>query len=172
MMRTSTSPSVKTVHLLLKEFQMTKTNYLEGAVRAELRSVPSLRRNHVRVSEQDGTIILSGSVSSENERDAAERAAARVSGIKAIVQELDVARSGHQKAADELLAENAVVQLSRDKDIPADSVKIEVLNGSVTLLGRVSREFQRAAAERIVRRLSGVVSITNGIKIGRHAPKC
>jgi osmotically-inducible protein OsmY len=148
---------------------MNKTSYLEGRVLAELHDEPSLRDDHIRVTAKDGVILLSGSVRSASEKDAAERAAIRVTGVRGVVQELGIDSSDHQRSADELLAENATRQLAVNRSIPKDAVKVEVDNGCVTLLGRVSREFQRAAAERLIRGLSGAVSVTNHIVVGRDA---
>ena len=148
---------------------MNKTSYLEGMVLAELHDDPSLRDDHIRVTEKDGVIILWGSVRSAPEKDTAERVASRVSGVRGIVQELGINSSDQQRSADELLAENATRQLSVNRSIPRNAVKIEVENGCVTLLGRVNREFQRAAAERLIRGLSGVVGVTNHIVVGRDA---
>ena len=114
---------------------MNKTSYLEGMVLAELHDDPSLRDDHIRVTEKDGVIILSGSVRSAPEKDTAERVASRVSGVRGIVQELGINSSDQQRSADELLAENATRQLSVNRSIPRNAVKIEVENGLCDALG-------------------------------------
>ena len=49
--------------------------------------------------------------------------------------------------------------------VPEDRVKANVENGWVKLTGEVDWEYQRSAAERAVRGLTGVKSITNSIMI-------
>lgn len=148
---------------------MGKTNYLLGAVRAELLEDPCTKHASIRVGERDGVIILSGSVRSFGEKVAAETAAVRVRGVRGVVHELDIVPTEHQRLADELTAETATKRLLSDSTVPKNAVKVEVEAGAVTLRGRVEHEFQRATAERLVRSLSSVDKVTNLITVGRDA---
>ena len=44
-----------------------------------------------------------------------------------------------------------------------DSIQVKTVNGHVTLLGQVSWDLDRETAERTVRKLTGVVDVTNSI---------
>lgn len=87
--------------MLAGEKAMNKTSYLEGMILAELHNDPCLRENHIQVVEKNGVVILSGSVRSPSEKGAAERAVARVRGVKEIIAELDIVASEDPPSADE-----------------------------------------------------------------------
>ncbi len=63
---------------------------LQRDVLEELRWEPSVDATHIGVSVKDGIVTLTGHVSSYAEKYAAERAAKRVYGVKAVANELDV----------------------------------------------------------------------------------
>jgi osmotically-inducible protein OsmY len=49
-----------------------------------------------------------------------------------------------------------------------DSIQVKTANGHVTLLGQVSWDLDRETAERTVRKLTGVVDVTNSIVTKTH----
>jgi osmotically-inducible protein OsmY len=53
--------------------------------------------------------------------------------------------------------------------VPKDKVKLKVEKGWITLTGEVNWHFQKDAAERDIRRLFGVVGVSNQIAIKPHA---
>jgi osmotically-inducible protein OsmY len=55
--------------------------------------------------------------------------------------------------------------LEWDAFVPIENLDVTVQKGWVTLKGEVEWEFQRRAAERAVRRLSGVLGVTNLITV-------
>ena len=61
---------------------------LQRDVLAELKWEPSVNAAHIGVAVKDGIVTLSGHVSSYPEMYAAERAAKRVYGVKAVVNEI------------------------------------------------------------------------------------
>ena len=63
---------------------------LKKAVETELAYEPSINAAEIGVASKDGIITLSGRVPSYWEKVAAERAAERVTGVKAVVNELEV----------------------------------------------------------------------------------
>ena len=52
-----------------------------------------------------------------------------------------------------------------DLAVPPHRVKVEVVNGWVTMSGTVDRPYQRACAESDARRVSGVVGVNNQIEL-------
>ena len=63
---------------------------LQRDVLDELKWEPSVNAAHIGVSVKDGVVTLTGHVTSFAEKYAAERAAKRVYGVKAVANELDV----------------------------------------------------------------------------------
>ncbi len=138
---------------------------LQRDVLDELKWEPSINAAHIGVSVKDGIVTLSGHVSSYWERYAAERAAKRVYGVKAIANEIEVKLPGSKQQADEEIAAAAVNALKSNYSSPRDKIKVTVSKGWVKLEGEVEWGFQRDDAGRAVRYLNGVTGVTNLITV-------
>jgi osmotically-inducible protein OsmY len=138
---------------------------LQQDVLDELEWEPSVNAAHIGVSVKDGVVTLTGHVSSYAEKYAAERAATRVYGVRAVANELDVKLPGDSKRTDEDIARAAVNALRANVSVPADKIKVIVNKGWVTLEGEVEWYYQEDAAERAVRYLPGVVGVSNLITV-------
>lgn len=138
---------------------------LQRDVLEELKFEPSANAAHIGVAVNDGIVTLSGHVPSYWEKYAAERAAKRVYGIKAIANEIEVKLPGSKQQADEEIAAAAVNALKSNISLPRDKIKVIVSKGWLKLEGEVEWEFQREAAARAVRYLSGVTGVTNLITV-------
>ena len=138
---------------------------LQRDVLDELRWDPSIDGAHVGVSVKDGIVTLSGHVQSYAEKRAAEKAAKRVYGVRAVANELDVKLPLSNRRTDEDIAAWAVDALNWNFLVPADKIKVTVSNGWVTLEGEVKWQFQAKAAERTIRYLTGVTGVTNNIQV-------
>lgn len=112
-----------------------------------------------------GVITLTGHVGSFAEKHAAEAAAGRVKGVKAVVEEIEVKLGFDVKRTDDEIAAAAVESLMWDVSVPKDKVQVKVEKGWVTLSGEVDWHFQKEAAELSSRRLIGVVGVINQITI-------
>jgi osmotically-inducible protein OsmY len=99
------------------------------------------------------------------EKVSAERAAKRVSGVRAVANDIEVRPIGSMKRTDTDLAQAVLHALEWDIAVPHEKIKARVDDGWVTLEGEVSLQFQRAAADNAVRRLSGVRGVTNQIRL-------
>ncbi len=142
---------------------------LRQDVVSELDFDPSLDAASIGVAVEGGVVTLSGHVGSYAEKIADERAAQRVKGVRAIAQEIVVRYAEDKKTADDQIAERALSIMNWDARIPAEDVMVKVQRGWVTLSGAVAWHFQREAAESAVRRLSGVVGVTNEIRVTPQA---
>jgi osmotically-inducible protein OsmY len=131
----------------------------------ELDFVPNVDAANIGVAVSNGVVTLTGHVSSYAEKLATESAARRVSGVRAIAEEIEVRYPNEKKTADDQIAERALAIFKWDAEVPAESVMVRVERGWVTLTGEVSWQYQRAAAETAVRKLSGVVGVTNEIRV-------
>lgn len=142
---------------------MKTDNELRLDVERELEWEPSVDERRIGVSAIDGIITLSGSVGSFAEKWNAERAVERVAGVRGVANELQVRTATDRSDTD--IAKAAADRLSWDVMVPEGTVTVEVSNGWVTLRGEVRWDYQRRAAERAVRNLSGVKGITNLVTI-------
>ena len=98
---------------------------------------PSIDSADIGVSAENGVITLTGHVPSYSQKIAAERAAWRVKGVKAIAQEIQVRFAGDKKTNDDEIAQRAVNILAWNSTVPRDAVHVKVQNGWVTLTGEV-----------------------------------
>lgn len=134
----------------------------------ELDFEPSVKAAHIGVAVDSGVVTLSGHVCSYAEKLAAEQAAKRVKGVKAIAQEIEVRYPSDLKTADDEIAKRAVNILRWSAVVPQDAVQVKVQDGWVTLSGQLDWQFQRTAADAEIRRLSGVAGVINSITIKSH----
>src|SRR5208337_2544544 len=138
---------------------------LKQAVLDELEWDPSVNAAHIGVTANNGVVTLTGDVGSYTEKLAADSAAWRVFGVKAVADELVVRYPSGKKIEDADIAQKALQVLSWDSEVPLNKVKVEVEKGWVTLSGEVDRFYQRNAAEEDVQMLQGVAGVTNNINI-------
>ena len=126
---------------------------------------PSFRGEHVGVAVDKNVVTLSGHVDSYAQKLAAIAAARRVKGVHAIAENIEVRYPFQGKTADDQIAQRASAILNWDVLVPSNSVDVLVENGWITLSGNVDWNYERTAAEDDVRKLSGVVGVSNEIKI-------
>jgi osmotically-inducible protein OsmY len=138
---------------------------MQTDVLAELKWEPRVQPNEVGVTVKDGVVTLTGWVDSYIKKSAAEDAAHRVRGVKAVANDIEVRLPTSAGRTDADIAAAAVRALESDAGVSVDKLNITVTNGWVTLKGDVEWQYQRQDAERVVRRLSGVTGVSNLITI-------
>jgi osmotically-inducible protein OsmY len=138
---------------------------LQEHVIDELEFEPAVNAAHIGVTANKGVVTLTGFVRSYAEKLAAERAARRVKGVKAIAEEIEVRLPSDTKHADDEIAGRAVNILRWQVGLPADRIAVKVERGLVTLSGEVEWQFQKSDAEAAIHKLSGVVGVVNQIRL-------
>lgn len=138
---------------------------LRTHVKEELRWEPGLNSSGIRVAVNEGIVTLTGYVDSYAEKEAAEHAVKRVSGVNAVVEETEVRLPNRDEKADRDLAEVAEDFLAWNVWVPLDRIKITVERGWITLEGQVDHYFEKEAAESALRRARGVRGISNLISV-------
>jgi osmotically-inducible protein OsmY len=118
----------------------------------------------IGVAVKDGAVTLTGRVPTYAESLAATRAAARVYGVKAVADELQV-RLSTEPRDDSDIARAIAHVLEWNTQIPEGKVHATVQAGWVTLQGEVEFDYQRHEVERMVRHVRGVVGIINNIVV-------
>jgi len=143
-----------------------KTDALVQAdVISELNWEPSVEASKIGVSVTDGIVTLSGNVDTFMEKMAVERAASRVTGVKAIAEEIKVRLPQSFERNDSDIAEAALNAIEWNVVVPDERVKVTMQDGEVILSGEVDWEYQRDAAHNAVCCLMGVKSIVNQITL-------
>jgi hyperosmotically inducible protein len=138
---------------------------LKQEVQDELEWDPAVKATDIGVEVSDRIVTLSGHPSSYAEKVAAEKAAHRVAGVKAVVVEMHVRLPGEDVRTDEDIA-NAVRSVLRwTVGLREDDVKVQVEKGWVTLSGEVEWAYQSHIANRAVSQMRGVTGVSNRIDV-------
>lgn len=141
---------------------------IQTAVQDELDWAPDVDAAGIGVAVEDGAVSLSGEVDSYAEQIAAKRAALRVRGVTAVVDDLVVHPKTSRTVSEMDIAKQVEHALVWSTNVP-DTVKAEIRNHVVTLTGQVGWEFQRQAAQRAVQYLEGVYSVRNRVTLKPRA---
>jgi osmotically-inducible protein OsmY len=137
---------------------------LKRLVQDELKWEPSIDAAGIGVEvSEEGVVTLTGHVRNYTQRLAAEKAAKKIKGVDAVANDIEVRLVGARD--DTTIAENAVRALFLNVNVPDEKVKVIVNDAWVTLEGDVDWDYQRRAAEKAVRELTGVRGVTNFIKV-------
>lgn len=131
----------------------------------ELEFEPSINSINIGVSASGGVITLHGHVRSYAEKVAALQAARRVKGVRAIAQEIDVCYPAEIKTSDEEIAKRVLSVLKWHAMIPDEHVRVTAQKGWVNLSGELDWQYQKKIAEDEVRKLMGVIGVTNSIVV-------
>lgn len=138
---------------------------IQQTVIDELAFDPSIDAANIGVAVENGIVTLTGHVYSFVERNAAEAAAKKVSGVRGVVEKIDVRYAGVKRPRDEDLAQRAVQMLDWNAVVPRGAVQVKVQDGWITLTGKVAWQYQKIEAQGVVNRLSGVLGLINLIEV-------
>ena len=142
---------------------------LQSDVLDELQWEPSIEAAEIGVMARDGVVTLAGRVPTYHEKVAAERAAKRVHGVKAVANDVEVRTTVDGERDDTDIAQAVVTALKWKATVPDPRIKASVTKGWVTLEGEVDWHYQREAAEEAVRGLLGVRGVINQVAIRPRA---
>jgi osmotically-inducible protein OsmY len=143
--------------------QVRSDDDIRDVVLLELEWDPKITSDDVAVAVKDGVVTLSGFVHSYWEKEAAEKAAKRVYGVRGVANDIQVKLTSER--TDPEIARDAVQALESHVSVPADRIKVTVKNGWVTLEGQADWQYQKAIAESAVKRLKGVIGVTDNIEV-------
>jgi osmotically-inducible protein OsmY len=135
---------------------------LRDAVMRQLAWDPEVDASAVGVSATKGAVTLTGYIDTYAGKLAAERAAKRVVGVRAVANDIDVRLRLERTDTD--IAQDAARALRLLSTLP-EGVQAAVHNGRVTLTGTVQWLFQKESAEQAVRHIHGVRNVISYINV-------
>jgi osmotically-inducible protein OsmY len=138
---------------------------IQAEVLAELKWEPRVQAPEIGVAVKDGVVTLTGWVDSYTKRWAAEEAAHRVRGVKAVANDIEVRLSSSGERTDAEIAAAAARALQWDALLVPETIDVTVSKGWITLKGTVDWQYKKQEAERVVRNLAGVKGVTNLIEV-------
>lgn len=130
----------------------------------ELDFDPAVEAKGIGVAVENGVVTLSGHVPSYMQKLLAEQAAQRVKGVRGVAMDLEVRLPSNTKRNDDEIAQRALNIIAWSANA-GDAIKVAVDNGWVKLTGVVDWNYKKLEAERAVRRLSGVIGVSNDISV-------
>lgn len=143
-----------------------KNDYsIQQDVMDELNWDPFLKASEIGVAVKDGVVTLFGHVDSYSKKLAAENAAKKVAGVKAVAEDIQVGLSNDNLKSDTELAAAILEALKWHNAVQEEKIKIKVEDGNVTLEGEVDWEYQSSMAQTAVENLEGVRYVSNFISI-------
>ncbi len=138
---------------------------IQNDVMEQLKWEPFLNASQIGVSVKNGIVRLSGQVDAYSKKALAERAAKKITGVKAIAEDIHVGISPDYRKTDAEVAQAVLDSLKWNTMIPDERIKIRVEDGNVKLEGEVEWEYQRVQAKSAIENLAGVRSVANLITV-------
>lgn len=138
---------------------------IQSDVMEQLKWEPFLKASEIGVAVKNGIVTLSGQVDSYSKKLAAEYAAKKIKGVKAIAEDIQIGVSPAYRKTDTEIAEAVLNALKWHAAVQQEKVKIKVEDGMVKLEGEVEWEYQRNYAKSAIEHLEGVRSVLNLITV-------
>lgn len=145
------------------KMEKTTNKDLRDRVERQLEWEPEVTSTDIGVAAEDGIITLSGVVTSCSEKVAAEKAAQKTFGVRAVANDITV--RPFMKVTDAEIASTALKALDLRINVPNERIKITVQDGHIYLSGTVDWRYQKDAAEKAVSHLYGAKGVVNNIEI-------
>lgn len=147
-----------------------KTDYeIQQDVMNQLKWDPFLKSSEIGVAVKDGIVTLSGHVDIYSKKIEAERAAKKVSGVRAVAEDIVVGMTPEFRKTDAEIAAAVLDALKWNSSVDEKQIRVKVEDGVVTLEGEVEWEYQRMSAKNAVVHLTGVKSVINTILLKTKA---
>ncbi|HEY8661054.1 MAG TPA: BON domain-containing protein [Hanamia sp.] len=138
---------------------------IQKDIMEQLKWEPFLHASEIGVTVKHGVVTLSGQVDTYSKKILAEMAAKKVSGVKAIAEDIQVGISPIYSKTDAEIAEAVLNALKWHTMIPENKITVKVEDGIVKLEGEVEWEYQRTMAKSAIENLTGIRSVTNLITV-------
>jgi osmotically-inducible protein OsmY len=135
---------------------------VRDAVLRQLEWDPEVDATAIGIAARNGTVTLTGFIDSYAGKLAAERAAKRVKGVRAVADDIEVRLKIERTDAD--IAADVVRALELRSSVPS-TVQATVRSGHVTLTGRVAWPYQKREAEKAIRYIRGIRHVANHITL-------
>lgn len=135
---------------------------VRDAVLQQLEWDPAVDASGIGVTAHEGAVTLTGSINTYAGKLAAERAAKRVAGVRAIANDLEVHLVAGRTDAD--IAADAATALRLHGGVPP-TVQAVVQHGQLTLSGTVGWYFQKIESHKAVRHIRGVKHVIDNIVV-------
>jgi len=143
-----------------------KTNAeLQKDVQDAIKWEPLLDSAEIGVIVKNGIVTLTGTVDSYAKKLQAEHATKNVSGVKILVEDIEVKLPDPRIKTDVEIAGEIIAAFDANSFIPQEKIRVKVEDGWIDLDGEVTWEYLREITENAVKYLPDVKGIYNNIII-------
>lgn len=137
----------------------------------ELKAISRIRdalgeRGHVNTTSYNRSVLITGEVPSEADRQAVEQAIARIENVRSTVNELAVAGNSSlgSRTNDGVLTSKVKATFIDAKDLQSNAIKVTTERGTAFLMGIVT-EREAARAAELARSVSGVNKVVRVFQV-------
>ena len=118
------------------------------------------KKSHLVISAYDGVILLAGQTPNEGLRSNAQQIAEKTPGVKRVYNEISVSgpSSPMMQSSDAWIATKVKTKLLATKELDSSQIKVVTEQGVVYLLGKVTRNQAKVAAD-ATRTIAGVQKV-------------
>lgn len=141
---------------------------LEQRIMRELKWDSRINSASISVDVKNGVVTLTGAVPTYLQKLEAQSAAHRVVGVLDVANDIEVKPVDRFARTDTQIANAVRHALEWDALVPNELIQSSVSDGWVTLEGEVDYWRERGDAEEAIRRLTGVVGVTNKITVRKQ----
>jgi osmotically-inducible protein OsmY len=128
------------------------------AVENELMLEPAIPTHNIDVSVEQGVVTLSGSVDTYAAMLDAQDVAESIKGVEAVVNSIEVKP---RKVADLAIRSRILSALALNPVTESYEIRVEVVDGEVTLTGKLDSRSEMQAAQDVVADVPGVTRVVN-----------
>jgi osmotically-inducible protein OsmY len=143
---------------------MTTTGDIRTAVYEALVADPRIATDDIEVDLQLGSVLLKGTVPTQEQHSEATEVAQRVPDVGTVYNLLDVAMPSVDYGDDDALARLVNQALAANAAVP-DSIKATVSEGYVRLSGIASQDAQRSEAQQTAAGVAGILGLDNEVVV-------
>lgn len=122
----------------------------------------------MRVDADNGVVTLTGSIDSQENRQAAEDAVRRVEGVKQVYNRLTLMGQESSERADSDLQREVIEEIRKDPSIQPERFYVRARMGAIYLSGEAQSEEERDSVIAAARRVPGVEGVEDRIEV--HVP--
>lgn len=152
-------PYSNTDHPEMSATDMPSDDAIRSEIQASLKKHAELSSATIAISATEGVVTIGGFVESLNQKWIVEEIVARVQGVRATVDTIQVGLPSVDIRPDPDIAADVLTALAFELGDRADCIKVSVERGAVTLEGWVEGELQQDRAKEIATRVRGVVEV-------------
>ena len=132
-----------------------------------LRLDPRLDPTDIAVAVNQGVVLLTGFARNDEEKSHAARDVAQVAGVAGVANDIAVRTTPPGEPSDPELARQAAEEIQWALRYSHRFVRLALRKGWLTLEGEVEWSYQKDCAERAARGVSGVIGVSNSLRVER-----